>query len=181
MLRNITVYLLLSLSMMTILADESLPLLEFIKDGEVIESRAMTQEEFAAYKQLKSLELNIEQAREPIEQFQKLIEQETQLIEQEAREIQAQLKEIRFESMADLSQLSVLGDIDMTKIEQMLDEMQPKLDALTSITAEIGTTTSQFKTIIMKNYSEKELDQIKIIDGADGKITIGRSTTNITL
>ena len=80
MLRNITVYLLLSLSMMTILADESLPLLEFIKDGEVIESRAMTQEEFAAYKQLKSLELNVEQAREPIEQFQKLIEQETQLI-----------------------------------------------------------------------------------------------------
>ena len=83
--------------------------------------------------------------------------------------------------MADLSKLSVLGDIDMTKIEQMLDEMQPKLDALTSITAEIDTTTSQFKTIIMKNYSEKELDQIKIIDGADGKITIGRSTTNITL
>ena len=69
MLRNITVYLLLTLSMVTILADEKMPLLEFVKDGEVIEARAMTQDEYTAYLNLKAIEGKLNLLEDPLGEF----------------------------------------------------------------------------------------------------------------
>lgn len=181
MLRNLAVYLLLSLSMVTILADEAMPLLEFIKDGEVIESRAMTQEEFAAYIQLKSIEQKINKLQDPLDEFQQALNIETQLVEEEVKKMEAKLKEIRIESLADLSQLSALGEIDMTKVEAMLEQMQPMLDEVTDMTDEISSSTNNFKDVIMKNYKESDIDQIKIIDGKDDKITFGRNKTFLNL
>ena len=181
MLRNITVYLLLTLSMVTILADENMPLLEFVKDGEVIEARAMTQDEYTAYLNLKAIEGKLNLLEDPLGEFQEQLEIETQIVEEEVKAIEAKLKDMRFESLADLSQLAVLGDLDMTKVQQMIDQMQPMLDEVTAMSKEIGTTTADFTNLIMKDYKDSEIDQVKVIDGKDSKITLESSKLFINL
>ena len=181
MFRNLIVYTLLSLSMATILADEAKPLLEFIKDGEVIESRVMTQEEYAAYVQLKTIEQKINKLQLPLDEFQEQLDFETKLLDEEVKEIEEQIKALKFDSFDDLSQLSAMAEFDMSKVQSMLDEMQPMLDEITEMSSDIGTSTTNFKDIIMKNYKDSEIDQIKIIDGKEGKVTIGRTKTVLNL
>lgn len=177
MLRNIIVYALLALSMMTALADEAYPVIDFIKDGEVLESREMTPEEYSAFIQLKTLEQKLDKLEGPLEQMEQTIEVDVKAIELEVEQIEKSLAGMKFESLSDLSQLHVLGDINIDKIDSMVENMQPLIDEITAMSEEIGTTAGHFKTTLMNNYSEDDIDQIIINDGKEKVVVISRNNT----
>ena len=177
MLRNITVYALLALSMMTAWADEAYPVIEFIKDGQVIESREMTREEYSSFMSIKTLESKLERLEGPLEQMEQTIEKDVKAIEEEVAQIEKTLSGMTFESLSDLSQLSVLGDIEFEKIDTMVENMQPLLDEITAMSEEIGSTANHFKSTLMRDYSEDEIDQIKIKDGGEKIVLLNRDNT----
>ena len=183
MLRNIAVYLSLALSMMTIVADEAYPVLEFIKDGKVIETREMTAIEYDAYIKLKTLEVKLEKLEKPLQEFQADIEIEAEMIEAEARllaeETLAALAETG--SLSELSRLSALGDMGLDKLDVMLEEMQPMIDEITEQAEEISATALNFKDTLMVNFDESDFDQIRIIDGEEKNVIIGRTKSTIDL
>ena len=181
MIRNIVVTIFLSLAMMTALADNVYPTLEYIKDGEVIETRAMSTDEYNAYMNLKALEKKLEKLEVPLEEFQKNIDVEAKLIEAEARAIVDETMSIlaSTRSLSDLSRLSVLGDMQLEELEAMLEKMEPMLDEITDMADEISETALEFKTELMKNFDESDIDQIRIIDGNKKNVIIAR--TNLTI
>ena len=181
MLRNIAVYTLLALSMMTAWADEAYPVIEFIKDGQVIESREMTREEYRSFMSLKTLETKIERLEGPLEEMEQTIELDVQAIEEEVAKIERTLSGMTFESLSDLSQLHVLGDIKFDKIDTMMENMQPLLDEVTAMSEEIGSTANNFKSSLLSDYSEDEIDQIRIKDSGDKIVLINRGETILNL
>lgn len=181
MFRNVIVYILLGLSMATIIADERMPVLEFVKDGKVIETREMTSKEYKAYKSLKTLEAKLEKLEGPLKDFGENIEVEAELIEAEVQAVIDETIDVlsTSRSLSDLSRLSVLGDMKFEEIDSMLEEMQPLIDAATDMAEDISETANTFKDSIMKDYQDDEIDQIRILDGSDGKVIIGK--TNLTI
>ncbi len=159
MLRNILVYGLLGLSMITVLAGEKYPDIEFIKDGEVIESREMTKDEYTAYMNLKSLEVRLEQ---PLAQMEQAIEVDVKSIEREVERIEKAVTNMRIDSLADLAQLSALGDIEFEKFDDIVVAVQPVVDQVTAMADELGVTATAFKSSLMSDYDEDEIDEIKI-------------------
>ena len=181
MLRNITVYALLTVSMMTAWADEVFPIVEFIKDGKVIESREMNHEEYRSFMNLQALGSKLQRLESPLERMEQTIDKDVKAIAKEAARIDETLSDMKFESLADLSQLHVLGDIEFDKINNMMEHMQPLLDEITAMSEEIGSTTNNFRSTLMNSYSDDQVDEIKIKVDTGQVVLIKRDNTIFNL
>ena len=183
MIRNIVVTIFLSLAMMTALADNVYPMLEYIKDGEVVETRQMTTEEYKAYMHLKTLETKLKKLEQPLADFQENIDIEAELIEAEARALVDETIAIlaSSQSLSDLSRLSVLGDMKLEELEAMLEDMQPMLEEITNMADEISDKALNFKNVLTKNFDENEIDQIRILDGEGKNIILANEHLTLNL
>ena len=170
MLKPIIATGLLFLSHFTV-AQGTLPTIEFIQDGQVIESRKMSNAEYQAYLDLKELEFQMEDIEVPLEDLEDEIEASAENIEEQVEAMVSQAIEHGVEHGIDQSlsgRLNISEHIDMTELHQKLAELKPKIDKVKLMARNIEIKVDEFKDLIHSDYHQSEIDQIRILD--DGEL-----------
>ena len=157
MIRNIVVYSCLALSMLTALADKTYPMLEFIKNGEVIETRQMTESEYETYMNLKSLELELSRLDGPLAEFEEVLDVETELRQRQA----LLLVEERLISDNEHNPVDgiEMAQANINALTHMMDKMQPMITELATVSADLTTHVTSLTTSLMKDYDRADIDR----------------------
>ena len=138
--------------------------IEFIKDGEVIDSRPLSAEELEQYQKIEALEVEIHQLEEPLHAFEVLMEQKAQKIEQAVESVIAQAF-----SSVQRDELLASKDREFQDLELLMEELEPKLDNIKAKAEQIAQVAEQFEALIFTDYNEGEIDKVRII-AQDGNI-----------
>lgn len=151
----------------SVFAADPYPKVEFIKDGDVVEVREMTLAEVEAYEQIQQLEQELEAIEGPLEQFEDQIDRQTDLIEEQVE----QLIEAAVDR-GDFSDLSAIGEMEFSRLNETIEQMQPALNQITEMADRISESAQRFQELILIDYSEGEIDRVRIINDEDDNMYI---------
>lgn len=153
-------------------ASEPLPTVEFIQDGEVIESRLMSAAEYQAYTDIQQMDVQIEALTAPIEAVEERIEAKADLIEEQ---VEAHVEKVVEQTLSQFGSnrqsanvdVSMAPTIDMSEINDLLAQIQPQLEQIEAMAEQISGKANDFKALILSDYQEDEIDRVRIIGEDD--------------
>ncbi|NQZ09376.1 MAG: hypothetical protein HRT35_19645 [Algicola sp.] len=154
-------------------SDNERPMIQLIKDMEVVETRKMTHEEYDAYQQLTNMEHKFDDIEGPMEVLEKELEDKAEKLEMAVEK----MIERKFSALDGDGDGDGFDDFEYEKetavdeIKALVEQMKPNLKHIKAMAKQMQDVVENFKQVITQNIDEDDYDSIRVIDG-DDKSTI---------
>jgi capsular polysaccharide biosynthesis protein len=137
------------------------PMIQLIKDDQVIESRQMNEQEYLAYREVHKIEQQMDELEAPLEALEHHLEANAESLE---LAVETQVKNGFYNGNVniDFDHATVGHDISQT-----LNKMKPELKKINEMAKEIEHAAQQLEDVFYQQYDKRDFDSIRILDGED--------------
>ena len=152
--------------------DNDRPMIQLIKDMEVVETRKMTNEEYDAYQQLTNMEHKFDEVEGPMEVLEKELEAKAEKLEMAVEKmIERKFSALDGDGDDGFDDFEYEKETAVDEIKALVEQMKPNLTHIRAMANQMQTVVENFKKVITQNIDEDDYDSIRVIDG-DDKSTI---------
>jgi Skp family chaperone for outer membrane proteins len=145
--------------------DNERPMIQLIKDHEVVETREMTNEEYEAYQALENMEIKFDEIEGPLEALEEELEAKAEKLEMAVEK----MIERKFSDIAgdDNDEFEYEKETAVDEITALVEQMKPNLKRIKVMANQMQNVAENFKDEITQNLDENDYDSIRVIDGDD--------------
>ncbi len=150
--------------------DSERPMIQLIKDHEVVETREMTNEEHEAYLALESMEIKFDEAEGPMDELEEELEAKAEKLEMAVEKmIERKFAALDGDSNDDNNEFEYEKETAVNEITALVEQMKPNLKHIKAMANQMKKVAENFKQVITQNIDEDDYDydSIRIIDGDD--------------
>ena len=169
MIKNLLSTLILSLAFSGIaiasISDEyknkARPIIQLMKDGNVVETRKMNELEYQAFSKVHYIERQMDELEAPLDELEHDIEDNAEALE-------AAVEQVVQNSLAgNHDQSDFNHEMFESNIAQKLEEMVPTLKKINDMAEEIELAAKQLEDAFYQQYNKDDFDSIRVLDGDD--------------